>query len=134
MSITVPRNAPRSRPRTGSAEAGAGALSRAQLGEREAVLLRVRERMERALWIDDGARQAATTRGLSLQAPPNDGGGFDVALEARVHGRYEAVVDALERMTAGSYGTCLTCQQPVPYGRLIVMPEARHCMACGPRA
>ena len=89
--------------------------------------------MERSLAADAAAEGTSPAAGVALQAPPNEEGGFGVALEARVHGRYEAVVEALERLRAGSYGRCMGCQQPVPYGRLIVMPEARHCIACGPR-
>jgi DnaK suppressor protein len=129
MSTASPRAGGRPRPR--AAAAGARALTAAQLRELEAELLRERARMERAL-AADGPSPAAG--GLSVQAPPNDEGGFGVALEARAHGRYEAIVEALERMRTGSYGHCMGCQEPVPYGRLIVMPEARHCIACGPRA
>ncbi|MBK6487860.1 MAG: TraR/DksA C4-type zinc finger protein [Gemmatimonadetes bacterium] len=34
-------------------------------------------------------------------------------------------------MDEGRYGGCATCGGALPYGRLLVMPEARTCAACG---
>ncbi len=42
-----------------------------------------------------------------------------------------AEVDAaLERVAAGSYGTCERCGQPIPPGRLDARPVARTCVSC----
>lgn len=38
---------------------------------------------------------------------------------------------ALDRIEKGTYGGCERCGKPIPYGRLLVMPEARNCAACG---
>ena len=58
-------------------------------------------------------------------------------LSADLHGRTQArhaqLLDALTRLDQGNYGYCLTCGASIPYGRLIVMPEARTCAACGSR-
>ena len=40
------------------------------------------------------------------------------------------VLDALQRIDAGSYGTCADCGKPVPEGRLEAKPEAARCVAC----
>jgi DnaK suppressor protein len=40
------------------------------------------------------------------------------------------VLDALQRIDAGSYGTCADCSKPVPEGRLEAKPEAARCVAC----
>lgn len=37
---------------------------------------------------------------------------------------------ALERMAAGSYGTCLECGQPIPEARLNAQPTAEHHIPC----
>ena len=37
---------------------------------------------------------------------------------------------ALERMEAGTYGTCLNCGEQVEKGRLQAVPWARHCIDC----
>jgi DnaK suppressor protein len=54
-------------------------------------------------------------------------------LHSRSEARRAQIVDALERMDAGSYGRCARCGQEIPYGRLLVFPEARHCATCGAR-
>ena len=48
--------------------------------------------------------------------------------------RRDAVAAALARLAAGTYGTCSHCGEPIPFGRLLVMPEATHCLACSARA
>lgn len=40
------------------------------------------------------------------------------------------VLDALQRIEAGGYGTCADCGKPVPEGRLEAKPEAARCVAC----
>jgi RNA polymerase-binding protein DksA len=37
---------------------------------------------------------------------------------------------ALERLKAGTYGTCQRCGQPIEAGRLKAVPYAIHCAAC----
>ena len=44
--------------------------------------------------------------------------------------RRDAVKDALGRLRAGTYGTCTRCAAPIPFGRLLVMPEVTHCLHC----
>jgi DnaK suppressor protein len=40
------------------------------------------------------------------------------------------VLDALDRLAQGSYGTCVDCGTPVPEGRLEARPEAARCVSC----
>lgn len=54
-------------------------------------------------------------------------------LHSRNESRRAQIMDALERMDAGTYGGCARCGEPIPYGRLLVFPEARTCAACGAR-
>lgn len=103
-------------------------LSRAQLRELEAELLHERTRLERAL---DLTAQANGWMPNSDIADAMSNGG--VALQPQVRVRYDAIVDALTRLENGTYGTCATCDQPIPYGRLVVMPETTRCVACPPR-
>lgn len=42
----------------------------------------------------------------------------------------DAVTAALQRITDDGYGTCDTCGGPIPYGRLLVIPETTHCVGC----
>lgn len=54
-------------------------------------------------------------------------------LHSRNQARHAHIVDALERMDARTYGVCARCSQAIPYGRLLVFPEARMCATCGAR-
>ena len=55
------------------------------------------------------------------------------AVQTRVRTRYDAIVDALGRLETGTYGICVSCRRPIPYGRLTAMPEAAQCIDCAPR-
>jgi RNA polymerase-binding transcription factor DksA len=41
---------------------------------------------------------------------------------------------ALDRVAAGTYGTCEQCGRPIPEGRLEARPVARTCVACAARS
>lgn len=43
----------------------------------------------------------------------------------------QALTEALERLRDGSYGQCVYCGNPIPAGRLLVIPETTHCLGCG---
>jgi DnaK suppressor protein len=38
--------------------------------------------------------------------------------------------EALDRISAGDYGSCLACGEPIPAKRLRVVPWARYCVPC----
>jgi RNA polymerase-binding transcription factor DksA len=40
------------------------------------------------------------------------------------------IENALGRLDDGTYGTCETCQRPIPFERLEAIPQARYCVAC----
>lgn len=103
-------------------------LTRAQLRELEEELRRERSRLERALDLEAQANGWMPDSDIA-DAMSNGG----VALQPQVRERYDAIVDALHRMHNGTYGTCVTCEQPIPYGRLVVMPETTRCVSCPPR-
>jgi RNA polymerase-binding transcription factor DksA len=44
--------------------------------------------------------------------------------------RIELISEALKRMRAGTYGTCLVCKARIPYARLEVIPETQSCVRC----
>lgn len=108
-------------------------LSRAQLRELERDLRSERARLERSLM-----SQAATDGSLSIgsvspTAPASAEAGLELLLETRAHVQYSSIVDAIRRIENGDYGDCVSCRQPIPFGRLSVMPEVTYCVACGPR-
>lgn len=49
----------------------------------------------------------------------------------RDQARYAALIQARARMDNGTYGKCGRCGRPIPYGRLLVLPESANCAACG---
>ncbi len=61
-----------------------------------------------------GDRHASVNRALRLAA-------------ANTLGEIDA---ALARMEEGRYGLCVTCSQPLPDGRLDVVPMAPLCISC----
>jgi DnaK suppressor protein len=48
--------------------------------------------------------------------------------------RRDLVAAALDRLASGEYGACAHCGEPIPFGRLLVMPEATHCLSCSRRS
>ena len=51
------------------------------------------------------------------------------ALVATLEGRYNAIISALGRIDAGTFGTCEVCQKEIEAERLAVNPAARTCIA-----
>ncbi len=104
-------------------------LTRTQLRDLEAELHAERARLERSLSDHDGGSWTiAADAGDSVATGAVLGG-----LQTQTDARYDAIVAALARIAEGNYGTCSGCQEPIPYGRLIVMPEVTHCVACPSR-
>jgi DnaK suppressor protein len=56
------------------------------------------------------------------------------ALLERARRRLASIDLALARIADGSYGTCESCGQPIPAGRLAARPAARSCIGCAAAA
>ena len=114
-----------------------GHLTAEQLAELRLDLERERTRLERTMQTSrDAARpveldQTAVGRLSRIDALQNQQ--LSVELHSRNEARHALIVAALERMADGSYGTCFRCRTPIPFGRLVALPEARTCTACGAR-
>ena len=106
-------------------------LTRKQLEQLEQELVRERARLERALDIENASETASL--GVVTRLPASEESGIALALATRSHVRYAAVVNAFARLAAGTYGTCTSCTSAIPFGRLLVMPEAASCVTCSPR-
>lgn len=52
------------------------------------------------------------------------------AVRTIVGGQREEVVEALARLDAGTYGTCVQCGETLSEERLEARPEAARCVAC----
>ncbi len=44
--------------------------------------------------------------------------------------KLKRVDEALDKIKDGSYGTCSTCEEPIPEARLDVLPFAKFCVEC----
>jgi len=106
-------------------------LSQAQLRDLEDELRTELARLERSIATRMGADDAAPTPGSIPQGGTQAEGGLAVALETRIFDRHQLLDSALLRLEEGTYGDCVSCRNPIPYGRLLVMPEATYCVACG---
>ena len=100
-------------------------LTRDQLHELQAELAGERDRIERSMAAPSPAYAPAVVNGDVVSATQ---GSLGLAVESRARARYDAITDALDRLAAGTYGTCARCNDQIPYGRLIVMPEVTHCV------
>ena len=57
--------------------------------------------------------------------------GLGLALERRAQTAIDTITRALQRLEDDTYGFCLRCEDPIPYGRLIVLPATEYCVMCG---
>ena len=53
-----------------------------------------------------------------------------LALMSEEEQRLALILDALERLNSGTYGTCVDCEQTIPAPRLDAIPYARLCVDC----
>lgn len=44
--------------------------------------------------------------------------------------KHENLIYALSNIEDPAFGTCATCKQPIPLGRILIMPHARTCIKC----
>ena len=97
-------------------------------------LLRALNKLERSLKISgESARprdleQDTVGRLSRIDAIQN--AGLTANLEERERQQLRQVVDALRRIEEGTYGSCNGCGGPIPFERLLVVPETLACTAC----
>jgi RNA polymerase-binding protein DksA len=101
--------------------------------ELEAKLRATREEWERrldAIQADRRRQSAPLVADSDDQAIQRENDAALDALDARGREELAAVAAALERLAAGTFGTCLRCGAPIPAPRLRAEPTARTCIAC----
>lgn len=54
----------------------------------------------------------------------------EVGVHANLQESERRVTRALEKIEDGTYGTCDSCGQPIPAGRLRAVPQSVLCMEC----
>jgi len=108
-----------------------------QVEERREELLRERARLERTMKSTaEGSRPVEadqSTMGRLSRMDALQQQSLTADLHSREQARHAQITDALERIDQGTYGVCSSCSNPIPYGRLLVFPEARTCATCGAR-
>ena len=102
-------------------------LSVVQQRELEAELRRELAALERRLNSDRQAESAETQLAVAHSAEA-------VRRTSDIIARRDVLATALARLTSGEYGACSRCGEPIPYGRLVVLPEATQCLACSGRS
>lgn len=45
-------------------------------------------------------------------------------------GELQDIFAAETRLATGTYGTCIDCDSPIPYARLVAYPTAKRCLGC----
>jgi len=99
------------------------------------------ERDRLALEIEDLERDSAQTQSetsgennyrdhMADQGSATFGKELDMSLEDNARDLYAAVLGALDRMDAGTYGTCVRCGAEIGVERLRAMPAAGLCIVC----
>lgn len=110
-------------------------LTPAQLDELRGELERELRRLERTMHATGEAAKPVeldqTTVGRLSRMDAMQNQHMAAELHERERARHTGLVLALERMDHGTYGVCDRCGAVIPYGRLLVIPEARTCASCG---
>jgi DnaK suppressor protein len=95
----------------------------------------VRAELDRSLAVLHGAHQKYPLVADYPQDPADAGTNLaesdrSEAILAAARARRVLVLDALQRLDNGTYGTCADCGRAVPEGRLEAKPEAARCLTC----
>jgi DnaK suppressor protein len=107
-------------------------LTATQRRQLERELRSERDRLERSMTLLGTDGITAGSEGAS-SAAGDEAAGRTFALDPRTLARHEVLVDALRRLEEGRYGVCAACGTPIPFDRLLVMPETTRCVICGAR-
>ena len=106
-------------------------LTHSQLRDLERDLRSERARLERSIATRIAAEDGAPATGTVLRGSTPAEGGPAIALETRLFDRQQMLDSALLRVETGTYGVCVSCHNPIPYARLLAMPETSYCVGCG---
>ena len=77
-----------------------------------------------------GATDMGEVGNRDEEADETEESGIAHAEQIALKGRLHAVLDALERVRAGSYGACLKCGEAIGMDVLDAVPESLYCVAC----
>ena len=108
--------------------------TRSHLSRAQSISLRRLLLLNKAAHRAEVDRHAAALTASSLGSPAGTAN-LDRATNAlHMYVSWEAVEeidDALARIEADTYGSCGSCERPIPFEHLEAMPQMRFCAACG---
>ncbi|MAE96133.1 MAG: dimethylmenaquinone methyltransferase [Deltaproteobacteria bacterium] len=96
---------------------------KSQLEEREALLRRRVDRVERDL-------QNEHSTDWQEQATERENEPVLEALDEKILAELEEIGLALRRLEEGNYGVCVTCEEEIPAARLDALPTTTRCVSC----
>lgn len=109
-------------------------LSPEQIEELRAELERILKKLERSMRTTEEAMrpveldQSAVGRLSRIDSLQNQG--LTRNLQERETMKLAQIRNAIERLDAGTYGSCSECGADVPFERLLVFPETPRCAGC----
>ena len=103
-------------------EAAAIAVRETLLVERARVVEELKTEVDAPGQMTYGSQAAAASHVFEQQR--------DLALRDHNVVHLAAIDAALARLDAGTYGSCTSCHQPIPVGRLEALPWAALCIDC----
>ena len=80
--------------------------------------------------VDPGRDSAERLGAGSDDAVEAIGNEHDEGMEQDLQASLDEVDAALQRLVAGTYGTCVDCGQPIPDQRLTALPASARCIEC----
>ena len=89
------------------------------------------ERMEEAVLLSDDETSMDESEEFGSEGYARD---FQLGLIENEDEILQSVQEALDRIEAGTFGTCDACDQLIPERRLKVVPYARFCVSCQSKA
>jgi DnaK suppressor protein len=98
------------------------AIRQALLAERARLVEEVGEAIVAPGQMTYGSQAAAASQVFAQQR--------DLALRDRADHQLALVTEALARIDAGTFGTCVRCGQPIAPDRLEALPWAARCIDC----
>jgi len=103
---------------------------------RERLLLARRQALLGLGVAEDDLSWIEQNREIELEERAQDEAASDVLARREEHDyrRVCEIQDALDRISEGTYGVCVSCGETIPTGRLLALPEAAMCADCAEEA
>ena len=106
-------------------------MNNEELKKYEIILLELQARLSKEIKdVIRGGTDMGEIGNRDEEADETEESGIAHAEQIALKGRLHAVLDALERVKAGTYGTCLKCHAVIGVDVLDAVPESLYCAGC----